>query len=260
MRDSVRVVHSKIGRAADHIHVIRKEIDRYASTQPNRIFLQPDGKETLGFADRPPVEIAMLAGEAVYQLRSALDYLIFDLVQLNYRGIKLPRGWEERCQYPIRTKLPKGCIAPPCDRIFFENDIPGLNNTAFAFIERTQPYYGRNPGNTLGTLVALSNIDKHRHLNLTNPQAFKCEEVVTPRSRNVSIVRMTEGAELEPLSGGSVTPDVVDVKRLFVPFVSFDESALCKGEATLPVYQVLEECLEVVRILVAPLEQLLNAP
>ena len=47
----------------------------------------------------PPREIAILAGEMVYLMRSALDHLVFELVGLN--ASKLPADWFKRCEFPF---------------------------------------------------------------------------------------------------------------------------------------------------------------
>ena len=73
----------------------------------------------------PPPEIALLAGEMVYQMRSALDHLIFGLIKSNPSSYFIQSDWEEKCEFPIRKQL-KGGKTPPRPQAEFLN-LPGLS-------------------------------------------------------------------------------------------------------------------------------------
>src|SRR5271166_5582245 len=92
----------KIARAAVHVDAIRRVINSLASTANTyEIIKDADGKEKIRFLIQPPTQIAVLSGEVVYQLRSALDHLAFDLVKRNQSGITLPANWDARCDFPL---------------------------------------------------------------------------------------------------------------------------------------------------------------
>jgi hypothetical protein len=90
----------KLIRAAKRIDDVRSAIWDYLETEPSGISKKPDGKYKLDFTSEPSPDIAILAGEALYQVRSALDHLAFDLVKLNLTQVELPVGWEKRCEFP----------------------------------------------------------------------------------------------------------------------------------------------------------------
>src|ERR1700676_40470 len=156
----------KLVRAAEHIDAVRHATWEYTADEPSRVTKHPNGSYELNFIQPPPASISILSGEAVHQIRSALDHLAFELVKLNPTRITLPAEWEEHCAFPLRLKTPKQQPIFNC----FEHMLPGITKSAFTFIEAVQPYKGENAGNVLRNLVVLSNIDKHRHLNLTKPQ------------------------------------------------------------------------------------------
>lgn len=162
----------KIVRASEHLQEIKKVVGSLAST-PNSYELVEDGsgKEKIHFLIQPPSQITILAGEIVYQLRSALDHLAFELVRLNFTGIPLPADWETRCCFPLWPKAPKKRPVYNC----FDRVLPGISETAFAFIEHVQPYRsGSGPHNAMRLIAQLSNIDRHRYVNVTLPKASQC--------------------------------------------------------------------------------------
>src|SRR5208283_1945858 len=102
-----------------------------------------DGKEYLNIRKAPPTEISILAGEIVYQIRSALDHLVFDLIKVNPAILSIDPEWFEHCEFPLRTKIAVG-KQPPLPQKDFSRPLPGISPTAFAFIESVQPYNRRN--------------------------------------------------------------------------------------------------------------------
>lgn len=95
-----------------------------------------------------PHVFSILIGEICYNLRSALDYLIWELARLDSGGVK------ERTQFPIED-TPDGFMGR---RQTFLN---GINHSHVALIETLQPYKGCH---WTQLLRDLSNPDKHRHL------------------------------------------------------------------------------------------------
>lgn len=95
-----------------------------------------------------PLIISVLVGEIIYNLRSALDYLIYELAQLDSQQIK------QGTQFPIED-CPKRF---GCRRNTF---LKGVNDKHVTDIERLQPYKGCE---WTRVLRELSNPDKHRHL------------------------------------------------------------------------------------------------
>jgi hypothetical protein len=99
--------------------------------------------------EAPPEEWPLLAGEAIQNLRAALDHLVY-----------AASGGEERTQFPIFT-----------DSATFEEKAPamlqGVPDSVRATIEKAQPYHNFPPAPSqtmLEQLRVLSNLDKHRTL------------------------------------------------------------------------------------------------
>jgi hypothetical protein len=253
---SLESARLKLARALEHLKAIERCIRRYAARNPYKVITESDGKETLHIAEHPPDTIAILAGEMVYQLRSALDHLAFDLVKANQTSTTLPTDWEENCCFPLWTKNPKKPPAYNC----FNSSLPGITKAAFAFIESVQPYHRLGTANALRLLAKLSNVDKHRHLNVTVPQVVH-REVLTTIHGTISVARggLKHGAEIEPRVPPQPYP-TVDLKRSLASYVTFDEPTV--GQAsTLEVQHVLHVCLEQVQTTIIPMfDQILNNP
>src|ERR1700692_4968607 len=113
----------KLKRAAAHIKEINQHIVAYAARVLHEIVPDAEGKETVHVKEVPPDHIGILAGEVLYQLRSSLDYLAFDLVKLNSTRVTLPLDWEKSCLFPLWLNTPK---KPPVYNCF-EHILPGIS-------------------------------------------------------------------------------------------------------------------------------------
>jgi hypothetical protein len=165
--DALESARLKLIRASEHIKVIEQYGRRYARRKPHKIITDPKGRETAEIRKAPPDDIAVLAGEVLYQLRSALDHLAFDLVKRNRMGTSLPSEWEENCCFPLWTDPPK---KPPVYNCY-KNRLPNISKAAFAFIEvfsliRVEAALESAPPKSWDGWLICQNIDKHRHLNV----------------------------------------------------------------------------------------------
>ena len=238
----------KLLRVAKQIKVIEKCSRGYARSKPHKIVTDAQGKETADMGKSPPVDIAIIAGEALYQLRSTLDHLAFDLVKLNQIGTPLPPKWEEDCCFPLWIDLPKKTPVYNC----FKSRLPNISKTSFAFIESIQPYHKGSASvictpTIMGWLAHLSNIDKHRYLNVIETTLSHHEVVTTSRGATISVARrgLKHGAEIQPRVLPQPYP-TVNVKRHFAAYVAFKEPAIGNG-TMFPVQEVLKFCLEAIK-------------
>src|ERR1700759_327555 len=88
----------KVIRASEHLDEINRVIAEATSLAGGyEIIKDAEGRETVNFFIDPPPRVAILAGEIVYQLRSAIDHLTHDLVKLNPTNIPLPINWFKKC-------------------------------------------------------------------------------------------------------------------------------------------------------------------
>ena len=265
MIDGIQSARLKLLRASEDIKTIKSIVGTYAASEPWRIVVEPNGKERITVTHNPPADISILGGEVLYQVRSALDHLAFSLIKANPNGITLHPGWEANCAFPLKHLLPKSIQNPPVPygHKSFSTCLPGIANAPFTFIERQQPYYKSGINNTaLRILSVLSNIDKHRHLNLTVTRIRKKEEILFDSgAEHGSWHILNNEAELESVIGTDYPMGrAVKMERSFTPFVTFDESAL--GDAgTMPVEVALILCAYTVDTVILPtLETFIQKP
>jgi hypothetical protein len=113
----------------------------------------PEAPWNFRFTREPPHYFGVIIGEAVQNLRSALDYLVYELA-IHDRGGSKPRT---RTQFPI-------CTTPGN---FFRGReyIRPLLGEHRRRIRKLQPYQSKDPAaHPLAILNRLSNTDKHRLL------------------------------------------------------------------------------------------------
>jgi hypothetical protein len=257
--DALDSANLKLIRALEHINAIEQYSRRYARRKPHIIVTDAKGRETADIRKAPPDDIAVIAGEALYQLRSALDHLAFDLVKLNRVGTPLPPKWEGKCSFPLWTDPPKKPPAYNC----FEKQLPNISKAAFGFIESVQPYHKRSTSTitvpkTIGWLAHLSNIDKHRHLNVIETNLLH-REVLTTIHGSISVARsgLKHGAEIQPRVRPQPYP-TVNVKRRYTVYVAFKEPAIGDGDM-FSVQELLQLCLQAIETEIIPaFDQLLK--
>jgi hypothetical protein len=246
----------KLTRASEHIEAVKASIAAYGSAG-NAFEIVPakDGNDKLKIVSDPPAHISILCGEVVYQIRSALDHLAFSLVKVNSANV--PADWEEHCAFPLKLSLPKTVQnAPvPYGHDSFSRSLPGIPKEAFAFVESVQPYYGssRFCSRFLTMLEKLSNIDKHRHLNLTVTRV-RINELVsfeTGKAQGAWSIRSDSEVLESAVRADSSMGRAVGVERSLAPIITFDESAL-SDSATMPVEVVLQYCAYTVETLIVP--------
>jgi len=227
----------------NNLHFLQHIIGPYIASKPYNILTHPNSEDELEIIREPPPDIAIISGEIIYQLRSALDYLAFDLVKRNHTGTPLPKTWEKRCCFPLWFDPPVKPAAYNC----FEREMPNISKAAFAFVERVQPYHGRGDVvNALSVIGKLSNIDKHRHLNVTLANV-EHHEILTTSHGTISHRRsgLKHGAKINFRVPKQPYP-TVDMKRSYTVYITFDEPTVGKS-ATLEVQEVLQFCIEQVK-------------
>ncbi|MGP8175082.1 MAG: hypothetical protein ACLP7O_11125 [Terracidiphilus sp.] len=268
MLNGIESAKLKVKRAVEHIETLQGRAKEYASDDTNLVVEESDGAKKLRFPNEPPAEIAILAGEIVYHLRSALDHLAFELVKANPMRVTLPAKWPNRCQFPLCIEIPRKGNPPtpvraPLPFNFFEKSLPGITIQAFTFIEALQPYNEGSGPLQLGWLEQLANIDKHRHLHIVNPQAYQFEHIRSPRIDSYDLSPLHDGTEVKPtLHSTDELSDAVYVERGIVhPFLSFDESALSVEVTDVPVDNVLQLCADTITNRVIPgIDKLIQNP
>jgi hypothetical protein len=155
-------VFLKLDRAEAHIETLREKIAEFRKGQSppfeTRIDSAPKAGGTVEYGlfavvrELPPRTFAPIIGDAVHNIRSALEYLVYELAPSEVRK-------KGSTQFPI----------------FLDEDgfkkrgskmLTGITGDARKVIERVQPYLASNPPrhDPLAILQKLSNRDKHRLL------------------------------------------------------------------------------------------------
>jgi len=145
----------RVRRANEHLSELEREIGIMIEKQAHAVPFDLDPKPPHGAVNvgRPPetfagLRLGTLVGEIVYNLRCALDYLIYALAELDSGAP------QKRTQFPIME------TAQDFAR-WSKTMLKGVNPGHIAAVERLQPYNGCSWTDALG---ALSNMDKHRHI------------------------------------------------------------------------------------------------
>ncbi|HEV7942540.1 MAG TPA: hypothetical protein VGP17_07040 [Solirubrobacteraceae bacterium] len=156
-------------RANTELKKLKDEIETIwppHKTWPVRPKVDRDGLEHrfhLGELPEIGPEWALWAGEIIFDLRSSLDHLVYQLYVRRYRG-KVPREIEKRSQFPIFSsysqfsRIGLGYIKTLC-----KGDRQAITDL--------QPYNAWHDGwehtrAALAELSAVHNIDKHRKLHV----------------------------------------------------------------------------------------------
>ncbi len=160
----------KYQRAEKHMVDIQEEARRYASSNPygfTRIRL-PDSQNEIQcrfrITEQPDPMIAVMLGDFIHNLRSALDYVVVASV---------PKQHRKHASFPIlfqdifaKDENGEFVVDNPSLRKYFEAATEGLYPNARAIIIELQPYRFKGLVNSisLGEISRLENADKHRQL------------------------------------------------------------------------------------------------
>jgi hypothetical protein len=198
----------RIDRADEHLADLKEAIDRYLKAHPNAFVVRVEGMTVSPMAmpsKPPPRTTGILIGEFAQNLRTALDYLAFQLAWFDSGP-----SAERRTQFLIEDR-PKGFK----DRKRF---LEGLSPTHVAMIERLQPYNGAK---WLAILRDISNTDKHNVLDVLSGA----------QSTGMIAVGLSD-AEAKALGGFRRPGDKVGMYYKFPPVIMFRNK--------MPVLQILE--------------------
>ena len=168
---------AKLERADMHLDALYRHIDSWSNPNPCRIERESnaDGSEHL-FRFRidrdPPVwNWAADMGDALHNLRCALDHIVYAFAMLHTR--KNPPDGDSQLAFPI-------CSDPKYFKAATKKRLQGIDSNVIAAIERTQPYNRTKPNGfaPLWYLAQLNDIDKHRLMPLAVFGAHH-DEIVT---------------------------------------------------------------------------------
>lgn len=163
---SLETVRLKVERGNEHLKFLESELGRYYTTYPAEFVPEGEvhrdesgGEYIFGSVkvDAPPASISIIMGDVVQNLRSALDYLVWELVLANHQTPG------ESNAFPI-CRSEKEFMGE-----LGRNRLAGVNPDVIAEVARLQPYFnGADVDKSfLWTLHHFANINKHRRILLT---------------------------------------------------------------------------------------------
>jgi hypothetical protein len=234
----------KLIRAQVHLDAATNTLARFA-TGECKIVPEREGGDLILRVRLPkvPDTLAPVIGDFLFNVRSALDHIVWQLVLVNP-----PNEPTGRNAFPICT----------CDENFSKaiagHRLDGVSPQAVTLIKNLQPYAERNP---LAKLDHLHNVDKHRQLSLITAVA---SDTTLDWIRGDDVVCQTflGGHELRDgsiygdmvvnVSGGHLSARLADMKvqGKAAIFVAFNDEA-AEDLEPLRVETVLEEIMEFVR-------------
>jgi hypothetical protein len=214
-------IKAKLDRANEHLQEVVEIDKRFSDVQCEMVFTE-DQDKGLGYfvvvLPKMPIEVSTIVGDCLHNLRSILDYLVWQLVLSNP-----PSQPGRRNMFPICSTSKD-----------FESQVKGrrlagVHQEAIKIIEKLQPY--DNPNHPLALLDNLYNADKHCDLNYTLSVASDLE-VSFSRNGNVYLQlilgndEVRDGAILGnvgiPLNTNFSLPKV-EVHGKAVAFVAFKD-------------------------------------
>jgi hypothetical protein len=164
-------INEKTLRAKTHFQALQVAAKAYVESNPCTLRLQPDPESGSHFmiAERltpPPMLLSVIVGDLVHNLRSALDHMMWNLVE-----VTATHPPNVRTQFPIFDHPDKFAeqVTVPRERGKASYAL-GVDDLTLADIEGLQPYNRpENTAHAFSILGALSNIDKHQ---IPLPSAF----------------------------------------------------------------------------------------
>lgn len=142
----------KVERAEHHIRDLNEQIQAYLARKPFRLMTLGEPKfdrETHFIKEVVPIPpvLALIMGDAIHNLRSALDLLMFAMI-----GDKAPKP--EEVQFPFAKR------ADTLEKIMKKRESQLAGEGVVAEIKKLEPYPGGNKW--LGGLHSLDITDKHK--------------------------------------------------------------------------------------------------
>jgi hypothetical protein len=164
--DKLSCVRSKIERAKQHIANLDGALRAFYGSKPYAVGVKHDPNTrkliyyVAGVAETPKA-VLFFAGDAIQNLRSALDHLAFKLWEA---GVYCPGTAESHVSFSIFD-------SPEKFKTNFQGIVKGSRQSVIDALGAIEPYKG-GKGHQLWILNKLNNIDKHREL-LTVGSAFR---------------------------------------------------------------------------------------
>ena len=219
-------VQCKLYRAKEHLDELHAETQRYLQSNPAKMVRQREGSrdEYIGkvVAGAPiPKRIPLIIGDFLENLRSSLDYLVWEVV------LTAKNTPDHQNMFPICTTLEafEGQVA--------RHRLDGVPPGAVTAIDALQPYHegADAKGHVLFLIDDLCNINKHRRILTTTlyggqaPSDLVTQEIGGETYGNVSFDSIfKQGTKIGPfpmVDGPHGRGPKMDVPLNLISFVAF---------------------------------------
>jgi hypothetical protein len=239
---SLESVRQKIVWSDHHRQSLIAEANRYFETKPC-IVVPEEEPETHRLIFRVkivtpvPPSIPLIIGDCLQNLRSSLDYLVWELVSAAHNQ-------------PTKDNMFPICSTDNAfNQALSRGRLKGVCPEAIAEIKALQPYNnGQNDPNPLTVLETLCNINKHRRLLVTvlSPHSAHTEIVSSESGRSIQIVDATRGhdAEVAVSPRPSKAGETMEVEGKLAYFITFNERPTERveiGSCLLALYRYVNE-------------------
>jgi len=150
----LELVRAKVDRAKEHVNYLKVLSKKFLDSSPYKVQANHNNQTGehewfLTEAADIPADISLVAGDALQNMRSTLDHLVWQLIIVNNQAPK-----------PGITGFPITETAQEYTTAKIRRKINGLSRTAESAIDALKPYKGGN--DPLWRLHCMNNIDKHR--------------------------------------------------------------------------------------------------
>jgi hypothetical protein len=199
---------TKVVRASDHLETLDREARRFLDDYAHDLVIEEDpetGDQVIRVRYRrrvrPPERLDVIVGDAVHNLRSALDHVIWQLAIIG-------RGPGERNQFPVFD-------TPQQFKSRRNTYLKGVLTKHRTMLETYQPYKRWYGANALQLIVVLNDIDKHRLVHtvrpfaLTGPDTLKVTNVRKIDVTAHEYALLEDGAEVYRFSNA----EIIDPRR-----------------------------------------------
>ena len=166
----------KLKRAKSQLDALNLEISGFLERKPYVSVFEIDDKERqltskIRVREKPSEMWSVLIGEFLHNVRSSLDFMIWDLVILETNAAPAK---VDKIQFPI-FQFKSGYDGRA------KQYLKGVGSSARRVIEKVQPFStGEDTRSPLWHLHQLSNWDKHRTLHLTG-SLLQHAKIISPR-------------------------------------------------------------------------------
>jgi hypothetical protein len=249
----------KTERAKKHVLDLETVFEGFLKTKPNAFAFKTDentGDRTY-YVTRVapiPIEFSLLVGDALNNIRTALDHLTYQLVIIGGGSNEI----RSKANFPIGNSL-SDYIARRTKMV------PGLREDAVKAIDALQPYMG-GTGEYFCHLARLNNFDKHRllvpvwgcisgHTALRSDREFLAKFYRKDAS-DFSAAMMVDKRTFPKKAGDiilTVPKEDVQENIQFLFNIMFAEPEIAKGN---PIIETLHEMTKIVRGLIFDFDRL----